>query len=51
MTVSAFKQLEWNENRKVVRFSLDPLRRSSSLTYVLLQNNCINNGVTNNDLK
>ena len=32
---------------KAVRFSLDPLPRSWSLTYMLLQNNCINNGVIN----
>ena len=27
---NAFKQLEWNENRKVVRFYLDPIALSSS---------------------
>ena len=43
MTLNAFKYLELNENRKVVRFSLDPLPRSSSLR----ENNCVNIGVTN----
>ena len=32
LTLDAFKQLEWNKNRKA--------------TYMLLQNNCLNNGVT-----
>ena len=34
---------------KAVRFSLDPLHRSSMLhiTYMLLQNNCKSNCVTN----
>ena len=31
MILNAFKQLERNEIRKVVRFSLDPLPRISSL--------------------
>ena len=31
ITISAFKQLEWIENRKIVQFYLDPLPRSSSL--------------------
>ena len=55
--VNVFKYLTLSVNKKSyshyyikdVRFSLDPLPRSSSflLTYILLQNNCINNGVTN----
>ena len=32
---------------KVLRFSLDPFPRSSSLPIMMLQNNCINNGVSN----
>ena len=32
---------------KVLRFSLDPFPRSSSLPIMILQNNCINNGVSN----
>ena len=32
---------------KVVRFSLDPLPRSSILPICCLQNNCINNAVIN----
>ena len=56
--VNVFKYLTLSVNKKSyshyyyikdVRFSLDPLPHSSSLllTYILLQNNCINNGVTN----
>ena len=32
---------------KVVRFSVDPLPSFFELTYMMLQNNCIDNGVTN----
>ena len=46
MTLDAFKQLELDENSKVVRFSLGPLPCSSSL-HMFLQNICIDTGVTN----
>ena len=46
MTLDAFKQLELNENSKVVQFSLGPLPCSSSL-HMFLQNICIDTGVTN----
>ena len=35
MNLNAFEQLEWNENKKVVRFSLDPIPRSLSLRYAV----------------
>ena len=48
MTLNPFRQLECDEIRKVVQFLVDPLPRSSTLVmHILLQNNCIDKGVTN----